>query len=234
MLLSCFQVAVSSTITGNNSICSTAHQYNTGDVCKEQLHNALKSSNCLEEGRNETLFVLTNATEQANVLTNYSHWQDNSSYCKKELLSLVCLDLFGLCSSSSVLIQTNRSYCWELEDSLCRTEWEEARRLGLQLPECDSLPLQSPQCHRNTIVYRGNESNTFGNITHKGVVYDLGPAKLCQIQKSFSTEETTTTKMIVKTTTVLVGNGPTIYSLILDQSPEIFSPVLFYYCVVLL
>ena len=158
---------ISSTIAGNDSICSTLYQYNASDVCKEQLLNVLKFSNCLEEEENVTLFVLTNATEWVNVLKKYLQQNTSSYYCKKELLSLACLVSFRLSNSSSILIQTNYSHCWKLKSSLCRTSWEEATRLGLQLPDCDSLPLQSPQCYRNMTVHRDNESSPFGNIAHR-------------------------------------------------------------------
>jgi len=86
---------------------------------------------------------------------------------QRKLLSLLIAHTGKIQAATAVHLRSNYSYCWRLKDSLCQFEWEEVRRLGVKLPDCDSLPLQTPQCQGNTIILH-NESRTSG----KNLLYD--------------------------------------------------------------
>ena len=99
-----------------------------------EFQYALLDSNCSQD-TGDPIFVLNDASDEAKKLYNSLDYLNAYEDCDYEIISLLCLHLFGLCSNSGDLIHPTSSHCKDIRDSLCPIEWAKVLHLGINLPK---------------------------------------------------------------------------------------------------
>ena len=123
--------------------CSSAVPYPAeGGVCQSSLRETLMSANCKT---GESLLVLRDDEMNAGLLIP-ALMRSPSPECRAAAIPLLCIYLFGLCSSSGVSIQPTSGQCRTIKDDLCSKEWAAALGFGLDLPNCDGFPEEQASC----------------------------------------------------------------------------------------
>ncbi len=98
----------------------------------------------------EDLLVMNDAEVEANTLIRGLELLQPSDACRSEITPLLCLYLFGLCSTSGDNVQLTLNRCLEVRDVVCKEEWSLAVGLGVVLPDCQSFPLTRLTCNNFT------------------------------------------------------------------------------------
>ena len=143
------QVNVTNFNHTNSSSC-TAEAY-SGNMCRDELlfyqgcvahTDGSKDINIPSSGNQEE------TEEQVRQLLLGLQLLDPSPECMQEAKSLLCLYLFGLCSSSGDIILPASEQCEAVRSDVCVMEWQRATAfLGMnQLPQCESLSETSTDC----------------------------------------------------------------------------------------
>ena len=139
--------------------CSMTSIYDVDrSVCFMELQEALSSSQCSQNWE-DPVMVVNNAKNEAYQLFKLD-FIDASEDCKNIIIPFLCLHLFGLCSHSGVAIQPTSSHCKEIRDLVCQIEWARTLQHGINLPDCDSFPLESNFClNASTDIYKLGKLN---------------------------------------------------------------------------
>lgn len=117
----------------------------TGGVCQEALKESLQSQNCHSEG---TPLVLRDSEVMGQQLISALELFA-SQECRDVGIPLLCMYLFGVCSSSGVSLQPTSSQCKSARDDLCNDAWVLAQGFGADLPDCDNFPVEQVSCPEN-------------------------------------------------------------------------------------
>ena len=70
-----------------------------------------------------------------------------SPQCKIAALPFICLYLFPLCDQNQTLHLPSSEQCISISTVSCKSEWTTAKALISNLPVCQSLPINSPNCN---------------------------------------------------------------------------------------
>ncbi len=98
----------------------------------------------------EYLLVMNDAEEEAKTWIGRLELFEPSDACRSEITPLLCLYLFGLCSTSGDNIQLTLNQCQEVRDVVCVDEWSRAVDLKVPLPDCESFPSTRLTCNNFT------------------------------------------------------------------------------------
>ena len=124
--------------------CTLAAPYLDDGICHAALQDVLFFLSCDSVG---PPLVLRNDQEQnARLLLSALDRVRPSLECREEAVPLLCLHLFGLCSTSNVSIHPTSAECENVRDNLCRMEWQIAKTLNYDIPDCSSFPDQQESC----------------------------------------------------------------------------------------
>ena len=130
--------------SSNVGECSSAFPYPTpGGTCQTELESILLQKNCDSEG---VPLVLRDEESTARDLISSLEILGLSDECREAVTPFLCLYLFGLCDSSGVSLQPTSGQCVDVRDRVCRTEWDTALSLGVDLPDCESFPSEQASC----------------------------------------------------------------------------------------
>lgn len=119
----------------NYSRCSSPFQYCEG-VCYSSLVNTLSSQ---KVDAPDTIFVAVNNEALARTIINNLKQLNLSSECSQDIISFICLYLFGLYEDEQI-IQSTMNQCEDIQFKTCSKEWTSITTTGLQLPNCVELP----------------------------------------------------------------------------------------------
>ena len=132
-----------------NSTSCTAEAY-LGNMCRDEL---LFYQECVAHTDGSEVNILSNENqeeteEQVRQLLLGLELLGPSPECMQGAKSLLCLYLFGLCSSSGEIILPAHEQCETVRSDICVMEWQRATAfLGMnQLPQCESLSETSTDC----------------------------------------------------------------------------------------
>ncbi len=106
-----------------------------------ECFQVLKDYLSLCSSENQEVFIASSDNETAihNAISLLK--QNNSSdMCRVEILSLLCLHLFGLCvDDNTTLIQPTIRQCEHVRSRVCLDDWKIVSAAGINLPQCDNL-----------------------------------------------------------------------------------------------
>ena len=181
------------------------HVVYSGATCRAELQAYQECFSAGSAGSNGDILIRSDInqetveTDAELLIESGLSFLNPSAECVAAIRPFLCLYLFGVCDSSSQLLQVSSSECVDLRDDICATEWSAAVGfLGPRsLPVCEDLPTQiadescmnstspfsevnftsradsMPQCGAE--FYLSNESLCLpvcGNYTNNGVIVD--------------------------------------------------------------
>ena len=114
-----------------------------GSTCRDEL---LSYQGCIiQSDGNENVNIPSGRNQEqtenhVKQLLLWLQFLDTSPECLQAAKPFLCLYMFGLCSSSGILLPSARE-CRIVGNDVCAMEWQRAvPLLGNQLPLCESLP----------------------------------------------------------------------------------------------
>ncbi len=81
-----------------------------------------------------------------NTLAGVSGFLIPSPDCNDDLLSFICLNLFGVCTDSGEVVRPSSSQCEMLRTDVCASEWLRAQVLISILPPEEAVQFSFLQC----------------------------------------------------------------------------------------
>ena len=90
-----------------------------------------------------------------NLVTGLS-FLNPSQQCQEAITPFLCILIFNLCDSSNTLHTILREDCLHIRDTVCVSEWRQARQFlgGGVLPVCEDLPDITEDCLLTGIAIR--------------------------------------------------------------------------------
>lgn len=123
--------------------CTSPVSY-AGSVCRDEL---LSMTECFpDDSLTADLLVVTDASTQQQTVSLIGALElFGSPECVAAATPFLCVYLFeGVCDSRGLLYLPTIDECEEISAGICRTEFELARSLGMELVDCAQLPRESP------------------------------------------------------------------------------------------
>ncbi len=113
-------------------------------VCKQHLlvyqncSSNTTAANSSLEGSGGVVYIPSGQDSQKDcaheILTAVTVFLRPSAECEGDLLSYVCLSLFGVCTDSSEVVRPSSGQCERLRTEVCASEWERAEEDARTLP----------------------------------------------------------------------------------------------------
>ena len=128
----------------NNQTCQTTLIQNS--VCENSLVDILSSMNCDTDHGGSILVQQNDESTASQIVFGLDNFLNPSPECRELVVPFLCLYQFGLCDMSGIFIQPTIGQCEEIRDVVCRTEWATVLRFGIDLPDCEIFPTESPSC----------------------------------------------------------------------------------------
>ena len=102
--------------------------------------------NCDTDIGGNILVQQNDESTASQILFGLDNFIKPSPECRELVVPFLCLYQFGLCDTSGIFIQPTIGQCEEIRDVVCRTEWATALGYGIDLPNCEIFPMESPSC----------------------------------------------------------------------------------------
>ena len=161
--------------TQDTSAADCSAELYIGEECQSVL--AARQS-CIPGRENSAeVFVLLPQSQQVILEQQLAALQQLvtvSPDCESELLSFLCVEVFGgFCDGASAVHRTTRQECERITTTVCATEFQQILPLlktgGFEL-SCDTFPESTSICTSksdSTHAHASREAPTYGNVNHR-------------------------------------------------------------------
>ena len=111
----------------------------SGSVCREELLSLIE---CSSENSTDLLVLADTSVQAQQFIRGLQAF--GSPECVAAAVPFLCLSLFGgVCDENGTHYLPMQRECLDISTGVCRMEWKLARDLGIGLPNCTALPIDS-------------------------------------------------------------------------------------------